>query len=142
MDETAAAEKPQSAKGMAKDNRKLASEVQQKQLQDAQAALQAGGSLTPQQQSALQSANAESEARKNSLISSGVGALGGLASGALQGLLAKEPKPTKYSNAIPGGGNATIARSSVPDLTMSRASIASDQRPSLALEMLRRGGYK
>lgn len=126
-----------SGKAMNKANKLAEQQALYKAMQDRAS----GAPLTSDQSAMVAQDKAMRDERKNELISAGIGAAGGIASGALQALLAKDSTP-KSRAAIPGGGAGNIPKAASPDFSTQRASISAEQRPSLALEMLRRGGYK
>lgn len=70
----------------------------------------------------------------------GVGALSGMAAAALQALLDEKQPPAK--GGIASGFSGGIAKGGYGDASFGRPSISAEQRPSLALAMLQRGGYK
>lgn len=121
------------AQGMAKD-------ITKAELEAAKAAQEAGKELTQPQRDLVSSSAKASSDRTDSLINSGIGAVGGAAGGALEALLTPEPK--RANSAIPTGGGGNIPRGGGGEINLGRMNLGSQQGPSLALEMLRRGGYK
>ncbi len=122
----------------------LAKRLKEERAQALQSAVEArgrGDTVSPEQAALMKDETTRSDNRRDQLVNTGIGAVGGLASGALQALLAKGPDRGGRA-AIPTGGGGSIPNSATPGLNFSRSSITSDQRPSLALEMLKRGGYR
>jgi len=117
-----------------------AKEAQAAQLKQAQSDLAAGKTLTPDQTALIKSTAQSAQDSKDSLIKTGVGAVSGAAGGALQALLTKPQQ--KYMNAVPGGHSGSVPGMAIEGAQMQKPVFQNDQGPSLALEMLRKGGYK
>ena len=85
----------------------------------------------------LEQKGADKAALTEGLISAG----GGLAGGIARGLLEKEQPEREGKAAIPSGSVGSVRTSAPSQLSSGRMGLDVSPRQSLALEMLRKGGY-